>query len=296
MSSSSTWRRPLVSTISASRRSCFAWSSAHSAMSTGSRDVPCSYTVAPAWAPTFTSWSTAAGRYTSQAATPTSIPCSSLRCRASLPRGGGLARALEAGHQDHRGSRLGEGQLAPGPAHERGELVGHHLHHLLPRVEGVEHVLAQRALLHIGGELLHHLEVHVGLEQRQAHLAHGLGHVVLGELAPGTDVAEGLLKPVGERVEHARLRLHAGSRVVGQEAATAASTSSSSFIHTTPPLAETGTSGPRARRRSPARAPASVIGDEQHVVTALEDPVDLGIPLPQLAQVVEEAGEPAWPS
>ena len=42
MSSSSTCRRPLVSTISASRRSCLAWSSAHSAMSTGSRPVPCS--------------------------------------------------------------------------------------------------------------------------------------------------------------------------------------------------------------------------------------------------------------
>ena len=33
---------PAVSTISTSRRSCFAWSSAHSAMSTGSRPVPCS--------------------------------------------------------------------------------------------------------------------------------------------------------------------------------------------------------------------------------------------------------------
>ena len=31
-------------------------------MSTGSLSVPCSYTVAPAWVPTFTSCSTAAGR------------------------------------------------------------------------------------------------------------------------------------------------------------------------------------------------------------------------------------------
>ena len=65
-----------------------------------------------------------------------------------------------------------------------------------------EHVLPERALLHRRGELLDDLEVHVGLEQGEAHLAHGLVDVVLGQLAARADIAEGGLKPVGEGVEH----------------------------------------------------------------------------------------------
>ena len=42
ISSSSTCRRPAVSTISTSRPADLAWPSAHSAMSTGLRSVPCS--------------------------------------------------------------------------------------------------------------------------------------------------------------------------------------------------------------------------------------------------------------
>ena len=42
ISASSTWRRPDVSMISTSLPSRLAWSTAHAAMSTGSRSVPCS--------------------------------------------------------------------------------------------------------------------------------------------------------------------------------------------------------------------------------------------------------------
>ena len=60
-----------------------AWPSAHSAMSTGSRSVPCSKTVAPERLPMVTSCSTAAGRCVSQAASATRLPWSP-KCLASF--------------------------------------------------------------------------------------------------------------------------------------------------------------------------------------------------------------------
>jgi hypothetical protein len=123
-----------------------------------------------------------------------------------LAAGGRLARALQACHQDHGGAWPSEGQLAARAAHQLGQLVGHDLHDLLARVERLEHVLAERPLLYRRGELLDDLEVHVRLEQREAHLAHRLVHVVLGQLAARADVAEGALEAVGEGVEHMSLR------------------------------------------------------------------------------------------
>ena len=64
-------------------------------------------------------------------------------------------------------------------------------HHLLARVQRLHHGLAERTLLHGRGELLDHLEVDVGLEQRETHLAHRLVHVILGQLAARANVAEG---------------------------------------------------------------------------------------------------------
>ena len=94
------------------------------------------------------------------------------------------------------GPGLGERQVAAAAAHQLGELVGDDLHDLLARVERREHVLPERPLLHRGRELLDDLEVDVRLEQREAHLAHRLVDVVLGQLAARADVAERGLKPV----------------------------------------------------------------------------------------------------
>ena len=47
-----------------------------------------------------------------------------------------------------------------------------------------------------GGEVLDDLEVDVGLEQREAHLAQGLVDVVLGELAPRANIGEHALQAV----------------------------------------------------------------------------------------------------
>jgi hypothetical protein len=79
-------------------------------------------------------------------------------------------------------------------AHQRRELLVDQLHDLLSGVQRLEHLGAERALLHRRGELLDHLEVDVRLEQREADLAHRLVDVVLGELSARADVAEGGLE------------------------------------------------------------------------------------------------------
>ena len=78
----------------------------------------------------------------------------------------------------------------------------HDLHDLLARREAAGDVLAERPLLHGRDELLHDLEVDVGLEQREADLARGPRDVLLGEAAATFEVSEGGLKLVGKRVEH----------------------------------------------------------------------------------------------
>ena len=52
-----------------------------------------------------------------------------------LTRGGGLARALQAGHQDHRRRLRGQVERGVFSAHQRGQLAMHHRHERLPRRE-----------------------------------------------------------------------------------------------------------------------------------------------------------------
>ena len=106
-----------------------------------------------------------------------------------------LARALEAGHQDH-GRRLPEGEARVAGAHQRGQLLVHDLHDLLAGVEALQDVLAARTLLDLRDEVLDDLEVDVGLEQREADLAHRLRDLLVVEPALAAEVAEGVLKLV----------------------------------------------------------------------------------------------------
>ena len=117
--------------------------------------------------------------------------------------GGGrrLARALEAGEQDHR-RRPPEGEprvAGPISAVSSSWTI---FTTCWPGVEALQDVLAERALLDLGDEVLDDLEVDVGLEQREADLAHRLRDRLLVEPALAAEVAEGVLELVGERVEH----------------------------------------------------------------------------------------------
>ena len=90
-----------------------------------------------------------------------------------------LTRALEARKQDHRRRPTGERELRAAGAHERRQLVVDDLHDLLAGRKALRDVGAERPLLHLGDELLDDLEVDVGLEQRQANLAHRAGKILL---------------------------------------------------------------------------------------------------------------------
>ena len=90
-----------------------------------------------------------------------------------------MLSARAAGRQ-----RLGERQLDRGPP-ERAQDVG-----------------AQAPLLHRRGERLDDLEVDVGLQQREADLAHGGIDVGLGQRAALPDIRQRALELLGKGVEH----------------------------------------------------------------------------------------------
>ena len=112
-----------------------------------------------------------------------------------------LARALQPAEEDHD-RRAAEDELRVARAHQLRELLVDDLHDLLARLEPLEDVLPERALPHRADELLDDLEVDVGLEEREADLARGARDGLLVEAGLAPEVAEGVLEPVGERVEH----------------------------------------------------------------------------------------------
>ena len=111
-----------------------------------------------------------------------------------LGRGGRLARALQAGHQDHGRRSRREGQARRGAAHQAGELLVDDLDDLLAGVELLGDVGAERALLDRRRELLDDLEVDVRLEQREPDLAQRGVDVVLGQRAALADTRQRALQ------------------------------------------------------------------------------------------------------
>ncbi len=68
------------------------------------------------------------------------------------------------------------------PAPRKGNLVARYrAHQRLSGREAADHFLAERLLLHLGDELLHHRQACIGVEQREPHLAQHLLHVVFGK-------------------------------------------------------------------------------------------------------------------
>jgi hypothetical protein len=72
----------------------------------------------------------------------------------------------------------------------------HDLHDLLAGVQAFQDVLAARPLLDLRNEILDDLEVDVGLQQREADLAHRLRDLLVVEPALAAEVAECVLKLV----------------------------------------------------------------------------------------------------
>jgi hypothetical protein len=113
-----------------------------------------------------------------------------------------LARALEAGHEHDRRRARREGEPRRRAAHQRRQLLVDDLDDLLARIQLALDLRAEGPLLDPARELLDDLEVDVGLEEREADLAHGPVDVVLGQGPALAHAGQGILQSLGQRVEH----------------------------------------------------------------------------------------------
>ncbi len=117
-------------------------------------------------------------------------------------RGRGLTGALQPDHHDRNGRR-GEQVNGLGLGSKRSDkLVVHDLHDHLARRDRTHDFLAHCFFAHAVRKGFDHVESHVGLDKRAAHLAHGLGHVAVGQSAATGQLIENAGKAVGQGVEH----------------------------------------------------------------------------------------------
>ena len=74
-------------------------------------------------------------------------------------------------------------QFGGSAAHEFSQFVVYYLHHQLAGLYGRKHVHSESFLLHGVGKRLGYLVVHVGIEERTAHVLQRFGHIYLRYLA-----------------------------------------------------------------------------------------------------------------
>ncbi len=95
-----------------------------------------------------------------------------------------------------------EGELGGSRTHESGQLFVDDLDELLRGRQALQDLAAQGALLDPFDELLDHLEIDVGFEQRETDLAGGPLHVFVREFALPLEAVERCLQLVRKGVEH----------------------------------------------------------------------------------------------
>jgi hypothetical protein len=64
------------------------------------------------------------------------------------------------------------------------------LDHLLAGRDRGQHLRAHRTLAHLGDEVAHHRQRHIGVQQRQPHFAQRLGDIGLGQRAAAAQAIE----------------------------------------------------------------------------------------------------------
>jgi hypothetical protein len=117
----------------------------------------------------------------------------------------GLAGTLQADQHEDRWGRASEGDLR-----RVGIVAAKHLHQfvvhdaddMLRGRQALQHFLPQRTLLHVIDELLDQLEIHIGFEQRLAHLAHGVRDVFFSDFALAPQAVKDRVETLGETFKH----------------------------------------------------------------------------------------------
>ena len=113
-----------------------------------------------------------------------------------------LARALQARHQDDRRRLRREVEVGDAFAHRRGELAVDDADESLSGRERADHLGAECPLLDAGDEVAHHRQRDVGLEERHAHLAQHVLHVVFGDARLAAHRLDEPAQAVGEGGGH----------------------------------------------------------------------------------------------
>jgi len=125
-----------------------------------------------------------------------------LQPQRELAGAGGLARALQAGHQDDGGRLLAQVEGLGVAAQGLGQLLLHHLEELLARGQRLQDLGAEGAGLDLVDEVLDHRQGDVGLQQRHAQLAGGGIDLVFGEAALAANGLEDAGKARRKVIEH----------------------------------------------------------------------------------------------
>ena len=120
-----------------------------------------------------------------------------------LADGGGLARALQAGHQHDRRRLAGEIELRRVAAHQLRQLAVHDADQRLPRRQAADHLLSERAFAHARDEVANDRQRHVGFEQRDADFAQHLLRIGFGQARFAAHRLDDAREPLREVFEHA---------------------------------------------------------------------------------------------
>ena len=114
-----------------------------------------------------------------------------LQPQRQLAGGGGLAGALQTGHQDgHRRHGIQVDLDRTGAAKRLDQRVVDDLDDLLARRDRAQNLGADRAFAHLGDEIAHHFQRDVSLQERQANLAQRLGNIGLAQRASAAQLVE----------------------------------------------------------------------------------------------------------
>ena len=143
------------------------------------------------------------------------VPALLLEPAGQLGRGGGLARALEAGQQDDRRRPTGVGDPERLAAEDGDQLLVDDLDDLLARAQVLGQLEAHAPRPDRLGEPADDADLDVGLEQGGSDLAEDLVDVGVAQPAPAAEAGEDPLESVGQALEHGALRLQDADRCGG---------------------------------------------------------------------------------
>ena len=129
------------------------------------------------------------------------------QAQCQLGRAGSLARALQAGHQDHggRGGVQIDADRLLATQHLDQAIIDD-LDYLIGRLDRADDLLAFGLFAGEGDEVLDHGQGDVGLQQGHAHLAHRLGNVLFGQGAAAGDPVKDACQSLVQSLEHQNLK------------------------------------------------------------------------------------------